>query len=212
VTEMAAVQEAHDMRPVQGIVVFRFPHLDPHTKPWDQVVHPFQLRDLIEALAATQPDHPLVAVFQPVLLTNPETLQQQAIQYYRRIKHSTLAEPVKATLTEVFLSWLEQRLPHLGRKELTAMFVGELTPLEETQLGKELIQLGREQGEARGMAQGVALGGAAALRAVLLRQLSQRFGAVPPALAERIAQADLDTLQAACDQVFTLQKPDDLRL
>jgi predicted transposase YdaD len=38
VTEMAAGQIEHQMRAVQGIILFRFPGLDPQTQPWSQVV------------------------------------------------------------------------------------------------------------------------------------------------------------------------------
>ena len=41
VTEMAAVQIEHQMRAVQGIILFRFAHLDPRTGPWNQVVRAF---------------------------------------------------------------------------------------------------------------------------------------------------------------------------
>ena len=189
VTEMAAVQIEHQMRAVQGIILFRFPDLDPQTQPWNQVVHAFLLRDLVAMLAwfklgwrcggrppglplqrrgrpgglppqrhrtgpdlnqaamlqSAQPEHPLVAVFQPVLLSNEQTLQQHAVQYYRHIKGSTLADPLKAALLEIFVSWLEQRFTHMSKQEIEAMFVGELPDLEETQSGKDLIAIGEKR-------------------------------------------------------------------
>jgi len=98
---------------------------------------------------------------------------------------------------------LEQRLPHMGREELTAMFVGKLTSLEETKLGKELIEIG----EARGFA----LGKLKACRSILLSLLRQRFSMVSDEVCQRIADADLPALQAALEQVLTIQKPEDLR-
>lgn len=207
VGSMAALQIEHHMRAVQGIILFRYPSLDPRTEPWTRSVHTFQLRDLLETLEAEHPEHPLVAVFKPVLLSNPETLEREAVQYYRRLKQSALPEPQKQALVEIFLSWVEQRLPHLRRKELTAMFVGELTPLEETALGKELIEIG----EARGVARGEARGQLETHRSILLNLLRQRFPALSPAVVERVAAADLPTLQAAVAQVLSIQKPEDLR-
>jgi len=196
---MAALQIEHGMRPVQGLIIFRYPALDPQTEPWTRSVQPLQLRELVDNLEAEQPNHPLVAVFRPVLLTNPETLEREAVQYYRQIRQSELPEPLKQTLVEVFLSWLEQRLPHLGREELQAMFVGELTPLEETKLGKELIGIG----EARGRLE--------MLRANLLDLLRQRFSTVSDEVCQRIANADLPALQGCLAQVLAVRKPEDLR-
>jgi hypothetical protein len=74
----------------------------------------------------------------------------------------------------VFVSWLEQRLKHLGKKEIEMILLGELPELEETQSGKDLIRIGEARGETRGLA-----------KAVLL-QLSVRHGAIPDEMERQI--------------------------
>jgi hypothetical protein len=178
---MAAVQIEHQMRAVQGIVLFRFRGLDPQTPPWNQVVHAFLLRDLVEMLQSSHPKHPLVAVFQPVLLSNEQTLQQHA--------GSTLAVPLKTALLEIFVSWLEQRFTHMSKQEIETMFVGELPDLEETQSGKDLIAIGEKRGEARGIAEAIVL------------FLEARHGSVPEALQRRLGTLPLPRLQELLRQV-----------
>jgi predicted transposase YdaD len=175
VTEMAAVQVEQPGRAVQGIILFRYPHLDPHTAPWTHVVRSFVLRDVLEALAARQPEHPLVAVFQPVLVQNAQTLERQAVQYYRRIKMSSLAEPLKTTLLEVFISWLEQRFIHKGKKEIETMLLGDLPDLEETQSGKDLIAIG--------------------IKRALLTYLAEQHSSVPEGTRQRIQALELEPVQ-----------------
>lgn len=190
VTEMAAVQVEHQMRAVQGIILFRFPHLDPQTTPWNQVVRAFLLRDLVEVLQSAHPEHPLVAVFQPVLLSNEQILEQRAVQYYRQIKGSTLPDPLKMALLEIFVSWLEQRLPHMSKKEMDAMFLGELPDLEDTQLGKDLIEIGEKRGEAHGIAE-----------AILMFLETQRRP-VPEAIRLRLRTLPLPQLQGLLRQLY----------
>ena len=149
VAEMVAVQEAAQMRPVQGMIFFGYNNLDPKTVPWTRVVHAFLLRDLVETFERSHPGHPLVAVFKPLLADSEEILEREAVTYYRTIKYSELEAACRTNLLEAFVSWLEQRLGHKGKKEIEIMLLGELPALEETQSGKDLIRIGEERGERR---------------------------------------------------------------
>ncbi len=77
VIEMVLLQQQNQMREVQGIIFFRYPNHDPQTKPWNQVIHSFTLREMLESLENRDSTHPLVAVFRPVLLSNEETLEKK---------------------------------------------------------------------------------------------------------------------------------------
>ena len=136
-------------------------------------------------------------MFQPVLLSNEQTLQQHAVQYYRQIKGSTLTDPLKAALLEIFVSWLEQRFTHMSKKEIETMFAGELPDLEETQSGKDLIAIGEQRGELRGEARGEARGFAEAI--VLI--LEARQGSVPEATRLRLRSLPLPQLRELLRQV-----------
>lgn len=66
---------------------------------------------------------------------------QDAAVCYRTIRESDLPIVCKTTLQEVFVSWLEQRLKYSGKKDMEMILLGELPELEETQCGRDLIQL-----------------------------------------------------------------------
>ncbi|MGO8747865.1 MAG: DUF2887 domain-containing protein [Thermoguttaceae bacterium] len=178
VMEMAAVQEMNSMRPVQGVIFFGYNKLDPRTVPWTAVVRSFVLQELLESLEQEQPKHPLVAVFKPLFGTSDEVVEREAVDYYLTIKHSELSADCKAALLDVLVSWLGQRFKHKGIKETLAMLLGELPPLEETQLGKELIQIGEQRGQEQGVQQG--------LEEAVLLFLAGRHSTVPAALEAKI--------------------------
>jgi predicted transposase YdaD len=172
VVEMAAVQDAFPGRVVQGLIFFGYNGLDPQTVPWTQVVRSYVLPDVLREWERKQPKHPLVAVFKPLLAESEEVLRRQAAGYFRAITHSSLSAAGKASLEEVFVSWLVQRFKDKTRKEIEMMLLGELPELEETVAGKELIQIGEKRGWEEG----------------LLAFLAARHGAVPAAIQEEIAK------------------------
>jgi hypothetical protein len=153
VTEMKEAQKQFPGRAVQGIIFFKSWAMDPRTEPWTRVVHRYVLREVLESLEAAQPDHPLVAAFQPLLAGDDQELAVQAVGYYRTIKRAKLAHRARNALLEVFVSWLEQRFKSLGKKEIEAMLLEELPNLEDTQSGKELIQIGEKRGFAEAIQQ-----------------------------------------------------------
>jgi hypothetical protein len=66
-----------------------------------------------------------------------------------------------------------------------------------------------EEGKAKGLVEGQVL----AIREALRRQLTLKFGALPEAVRQRIESAtDLGRLNAALDQVLTLQRLGELKL
>jgi hypothetical protein len=62
----------------------------------------------------------------------------------------------------------DKELLKKGKQETVAMLLGELPPLEETQLGKDLIQIGEQRGLEKGLEQAA------------LVLLTARHGSVPP--------------------------------
>ncbi len=172
VVEMAAVQDAFPGRVVQGIIFFGYNSLDPQTVPWTQVVRSYVLPDILQEWERKQPKHPLVAVFKPLLAESEEVLRRQAAGYFRAITHSSLSAAGKASLEEVFVSWLVQRFRDNTRKEIEMMLLGELPELEETVAGKELIQIGEKR----------------TWEKAILAFLAMRHETVPVAIQEKIAK------------------------
>jgi predicted transposase YdaD len=174
VVEMALLQQSHQMRPVQGLIFFGYNELDPKTEPWTQVVRSYSFPDVLRQFEQSHPGHPLVAAFKPLVVEDDAEVRRDAAAYYRTIRDSDLPIACKQTLQEVFVSWLEQRLTYLGKKEIEMILLGELPELEETQSGKDLIRIGEARGEARGL-----------VKAVLLH-LSVRHGEVPDEVERQI--------------------------
>ena len=104
----------------------------------------------------------------------------------------------KTSLLEVFVSWLEQRLKHKGKKEIEIMLLGELPELEKTQSGKDLIRIGEKRGEKRGLA-----------RAVLV-SLRVRHGAVPAALQKQVRALTADQAERLLEHLPQCQTLDEV--
>ena len=191
VEEMTAAQRAYGMRDIQGFLFVAKPNLDPQTAPWNNVVQSFVLSDAVLKLASRDPGHPLAAVFQPLLETDDRVLETQSVMYYRAIKTSKLKPKTRDTLLEVFVNWLEQRLPHKGQKEIEIMLLGELPNLEDTQSGKDLIRIGEARGEARGRDE------------VIVMFLQSRFGRLTKSLRARIERLSADEAKELISQYPT---------
>ena len=203
VIAMALTQLEHDQRRVRGMILFRSSAQDPDVEPWNRVVDCFHLDELLEKLKTNSPEHPLVAVFQPLMERSDNVLERQVVKYFRAIRDSELDESCRTTLIEVFASWLEQRFRTKSKQEIELMFQGELPDLRETQSGKDLIAIGREEGREEGRLEG--------LRHSTRRLVERRFGHVPPEVALRLEQCEsADELESAQLRIFDCQSPEEL--
>ena len=129
-----------------------------------------------------EPDHPLLAVFLP-LVANERELAEQAPAAWRWLEN--LTEPGSKVLLDVFLSWLMER--HKGRnfEEIMGM-LQVLTPLEETVAYQQLVGIGKQK-EAR---------------AILRKQLGRRFGILPPWAVARLEAAETAQLETWAEEIF----------
>lgn len=182
VTEMAAAQEAHAMRPVQGLIMFGRTGLDPQTSPWSRIVRSVVLKDVLPEFARTHAGHPLAAVFEPLVEENLPTLETRAAGLYRVLRGADLDERHRDVLLGVFADWLGQRFPNKHKRELEMIMIEDLPPVEETVWGRELIELGEKRGEKRGAEQ--------TLNRAVQVCLKVRFPPVPKELAQQIRQLE----------------------
>jgi len=116
------------------------------------------LDELLAELAQASPDHPLVALFQPLVEKNTDLLRQNAGEYYTQKESYPAVDSSKNKLKDVFLDWLMQRFTNLGKKEIEQMLLGKLPDLRETQAGKDLIAIGIEEGFGKGVETGELIG------------------------------------------------------
>ncbi len=158
VIEMAMVQAEHTDRIVDGIIIFASRELDPRTEPWCNVVSAYYLDEMLEQLAIRTPNHPLAAVFQPLVEKNRDLLERNAAKYYNQIRVNAPDERTKSKLLAVFVDWVMQRFNDRGKQEIEKMLLGELPDLRDTQAGKDLIAIGVEQGIEQGIEQGSYIG------------------------------------------------------
>ena len=156
--EMVQVQFERPGRKVEGIIIFGSRDLDPQTEPWRQVVSVYFLDEMLEQLKVRSPNHPLVAVFQPLLEKNRELLERNAAVYYTQIKSSVSSDRQKAKLLDVFIDWMLQRFSERGKEEIEIMLLGQLPDLRDTQAGKDLIAIGIEKGIEKGVEKGIEKG------------------------------------------------------
>ena len=194
VTEMAAAQEAHGMRPVQGLILFGTTGLDPLTEPWSRIVRRIVLQEVVPAFAREHSGHPLAAVFQPLVEENAQALETDAAHHYRVLQVADLDERQRDVLLDVFVDWLGQRFRNKHKQELEMILFEDLPDPADTVWGRELIEIGEkrgekraahlaeQRGEKRGEKRGEELGLARAVRLLL----KSRFQPVSKELAQRI--------------------------
>jgi predicted transposase YdaD len=158
VIEMAILQSEYKGRAVDGIIIFGTKDLDPATQPWTRVVSVYYLDQLLEQLAIRSPEHPLVAVFQPLIEKNREMLERNAARYYNQIKTNATNDRQRSALLSVFVDWMLQRFSELAKQEIENMLLGQLPDLRDTQAGKDLIAIGVQEGVKEGIKEGIEKG------------------------------------------------------
>ena len=157
VTEMALVQEAHDMRPVRGTIFFASRSLDPAVAPWMSCVQVVMLDEVLARRETEKPDDPLVAVFKPVFEADDAKLEKEAAAHYRHIQTSNqLTAGQTETLLAVFLNWLLERFRDRSQKEIAMIL--DLPDIEDTRAGRELLEKGIEKGRQEGIERGIEKG------------------------------------------------------
>ncbi len=93
------------------------------------------------------------SVLKPFGLSDKEELPEAVAEWKAEIDSADLPEYKTEKLTELLEYVILQCFPKLSLKEIQKMI--QLTPLEETVAGQELIQIGVEKGVKQGVKQGV---------------------------------------------------------
>lgn len=188
VLELVLYRKAHPGRTVYGLVMFLDAGCDEPDSPWagslgtGPLLRPVYLDAVLAKAREREPEHPLLAVFLP-LLADERELAERAPTAWRRLE--SLTEPGSKVLLDVFLSWLMER--HKGRNfEEIMRMLQVLTPLEETVAYQQLVGIGKQK-EAR---------------VILRKLLSRRFGTLPPWAVARLEEAETAKLEAWAEAIF----------
>jgi len=151
------------------------------------------LDELLADLRRRDPDSPLGAALAP-LGESLQELENGAAAHYDTLREAVdLDTTSREVLEEVFINLLMQRFKTRTWAEIRTM-ITELTPLEETRAGQDLIEKGIERGIEQGIEQGIERGRAKGELAMVLRLLERKFpAAVPRArpLVETLDEAGL---------------------
>lgn len=206
---MGLVGERHAPRSVRGLLLFLSAAQDPRTAPWDALLErdpeaPVRRAYLIEILTRLrqrEPEHPLLAVFLPVLIDDEEQLRMEAPRSYCWLRESNLSETARRQCLDVFQSRLMARFKALSLEEILTM-LGELTPLEETRAYREVV--------AKGEAIGRKEGRQAEAKALIQRQLQRRFGALTAVQEDRLEGLSLEALESLGEALLDFTAPRDL--
>ena len=188
VLELVLYRKAHPGRAVYGLVIFLDAGCDEPDPPWvdslgtGPLLRPVYLDAVLAKAREREPDHPLLAVFLPLLVDERE-LAGRAPAAWRRLE--SLTEPGSKVLLDVFLSWLMER--HKGRNfEEIMRMLQVLTPMEETVAYQQLVGIGKQK-EAQ---------------VILRKLLARRFGMLPPWAVARLEEAETAQLEAWAEAIF----------
>lgn len=203
IIEMGLIGERNLGRVVRGLILFASREIDPETEPWctaaKQSNPPLRvtyLEEILERLEASDPNHPLLAVFLPYRISTRDHLRQAGPAALTRLQQATLPQQVRSHCLDVFWSWLMVRFDDLTLLEIMRMF-GQLKPLEETRAYKEIREIGHREGVDEGRRVGLDEGRRVGLdegrrseaRHLVQILLARRFRALPAEL-----EAQIDTL------------------
>jgi hypothetical protein len=150
-------EQREDHRPFVAVVLFIDARLDPGNPPLNPAP-PNQLirRDLVECLKSIRDNATPLVVLKPLTLQDKADLPQAIGRWKAGIDEMGLPEDRKKTLTELLEYAILQRFKRFTLEEIRKMI--ELTPLEDTVAGKQLIQQGIDEGMEKGMKKGMEKG------------------------------------------------------
>jgi len=177
-------EQRKDHRPFVAVALFIDPSLNPGSPPL-KPEPPNQLirRNLADCLKDIRDNATPLVVLKPLTLEDKADLPEAVGQWKAGIDAMALPEDRKKTLTELLEYAILQRFKEFTLEEIRKMI--QLTPLEETVAGKQLIDMGVEKGVEKGMEKGRLIGQI---------QLIQRLLRRPKTPYETLAFLDVEEL------------------
>jgi predicted transposase YdaD len=163
------------------------------------------LDELIEKLRTRIPDSPLLAVLAP-LIVDDNQLEKQASSYYAAIKSNpNLKDDERKVLSNVFIHFISQRFKHLDSQQFQKM-IAQLTPIEETCVGKELIEKGIKTGIEKGIQTGIEKGIQTGIEKGIQTGIEKSTIAIKMILAGKIDQEIADLTELPLKTIQDMRK------
>ncbi len=207
--EHASVQIEYLPREVRSVIIFGSADLDPQTQPWVGFIKVVYLDKYLEDLEAEDPEHLLVALFRPLYAKQNSEVEKWASHDYGILKSVAATDPNCKDLPEIFKQWLVQRFKQLSLNQINSMMI-ELTPIEDTVAGKELIDIGIVRGMERGMERGREEGREEGMETILVRLIQRRFGNGEFMWEPRVRGLHVDKLAALGDALLDAATAEEL--
>ena len=132
-------------------------------------------------------------ILQPLIVTSATVIETKATDWISEIQQSPdLDQRVQNRPVELLVQFVVQRFSQLTRQEIDNML--QLTPLEQTRAGQELIEQGIEQGEL----------------SILARMISQRFDLSPQNVQERLRDFSRNDFEALATYLWQAESNQDI--
>ena len=184
-------EQREEIRPFVAIVIFVDKKYDPGPCPLSfNPPHRLIIANLEDCLKGAGGTSGVLTVLKPLTLPNQEKLTAATDQWIREIDSLKLPDEKVKILLELLEYAILQRFPELTLEEIRTML--QLTPLDKTVAGQELIQMGKEEGRKEGQAQGELIGEIRVMQRGLKQTVSPR---------EELASKNTEELQAILKQL-----------
>ncbi len=136
-------------------------------------------------------------VLQPLIVSSTTIIETKAAEWISEIQQSPeLDQRIQNRLVELLVQFVVQRFSQLSRQEIDNML--QLTPLEQTRAGQELIEMGIEQGIEQGEL------------SILARMISQRFNLSPKNVQERLRDFSRNDFEALATYLWQAESYQDI--
>jgi len=139
----------------------------------------------------------------PLCDISPKEIKESAPEWAEEIKESEqLSDSEKNNVLAMLGGFISHRIQKLTLDDINQLLGG--LKMEDTQVGKDLIEIGIERGLERGLEKGK--------RQILFRQLSYKFGEIPQDITNFINSiSDETTLDDLSVKIFELTDLDQLK-
>ncbi|MBU1487461.1 DUF2887 domain-containing protein [bacterium] len=193
-------EQKEDTASFVAIVLFLDQKYDPGTPPFFSCIPLHQLIrvNLIDSLKTVEDKPGVLTILKPLVVLSKKELVAAVPKWKADIQSLKLPEDRTKTLIELLEYAIIQRFPKLSLKEVQTML--QLTPLEQTVAGQELIQIGLAQGMERGMERGREQGREQG-RLIGEIQMAQRILKYPIASEKELAQKKMEELNMIFQQL-----------
>ncbi len=192
-------QQHDDRSPFVGIILFLDERDDPGGCPFACLPpHQFFRISLLDGLTAVWQQAGALTVLKPLVVPGKEDVAGHIQQWTTEIRALHLPEEKIHTLLELLEYLIIQRFPTLSRKEVETML--NLTPIEDSIIGQELIQIGQRKGRQEGRQEGRQKGRQEGALIGEIRAM-QKFLKYPVTPVDELAQQEMNTLKAMLQEL-----------